>query len=108
MTPAARLIRETRIRAGLTQADVAARLGSTQAAVARLESPASNPTVATLNRVLEATGHRLELTAPPATPRVDDAQIIERLKMTPAQRLAAFQVSYNRTRDLVRKAKLDR
>ena len=34
-----------------------------QAAVARMERPGANPTVATLERLMHATGHRLELTA---------------------------------------------
>jgi transcriptional regulator with XRE-family HTH domain len=107
MTPA-QLIREARERAGLSQAEVGRRLGQTQAAVARLESPNANPTMETLDRVLKATGHRLELSARPATTHLDEAQIIERLKMTPAERLAVFQESYDRMRDLTRKAKLQR
>jgi hypothetical protein len=39
---------------------------------------------------------------------VDEAQLIERLKLTPAERLAAFENSYARTRELVSKAKLER
>jgi transcriptional regulator with XRE-family HTH domain len=106
MTPPHALIREARLKAGLTQAAVAARLGATQAAVARLERQGANPTVETLDRVMKAMGHRLELSARPNKPDVDEAQIIERLKMTPAERLRAFEKSYSRTRELVGKAKL--
>jgi transcriptional regulator with XRE-family HTH domain len=106
MTPPHALIREARLKAGLTQAAVAARLGATQAAVARLERQGANPTVETLDRVMKAMGHRLELSARPNTPDVDEAQIIERLKMTPAERLRAFEKSHARTRELVGKAKL--
>jgi transcriptional regulator with XRE-family HTH domain len=108
MTPPSALIRETRIQAGLTQAALAARLGATQAAVARLERPGANPTVETLDRVMKAMGHRLELSAQPNKSQVDEAQIIERLKLTPGERLRAFEESYARTRELVNKAKLER
>src|SRR6266571_865280 len=104
MSSAAALIREARVSAGLTQTAVAARLGATQAAIARLESPDANPTIATLTRVLEATGHRLELAAPRREAHVDEAQIAERLKLTPAERLVAFQASYEHMRKLIGKA----
>jgi hypothetical protein len=39
---------------------------------------------------------------------VDEAQIIERLKLTPAERLRAFEQSYARTRELVNKAQRQR
>jgi len=49
-----------RARAGakLTQAELAARMGTSQAFVARLESGRSLPTMRTLRRVGEATGTR--------------------------------------------------
>ena len=62
----------------------------TQPEVARLERPGSNPTAETLARVLEAAGHTLQL-APLG--QVDESQIIERLKLTPAERLATFSAS---------------
>lgn len=55
------LIREAREAAGLTQAELAERLGTTQSAVARLESGRSAPTVATLDRVAAALGLRLSV-----------------------------------------------
>jgi transcriptional regulator with XRE-family HTH domain len=108
MTPPSTLIRQTRLDAGLTQAAVAARIGATQAAVARLERPGANPTIETLDRVMKAMGHRLELSVRPSKSHVDEAQILERLKMTPAERLRAFEKSYAQTRELVNKAKLER
>lgn len=52
-----------RAEAGLTQAEVAARVGTTQSAIARLESaqPKHSPSVATLQRYAEALGCRLEI-----------------------------------------------
>lgn len=55
---AASLIK-ARIQAGLTQEEVAARMGTTQSAVARLEGGKSLPSTATLIRFARATGTRL-------------------------------------------------
>jgi transcriptional regulator with XRE-family HTH domain len=95
MEASALLLREARRRAGLTQAQLARRLGTSQAAVAKLERSASNPTVATLDRALRATGHRLELTAPERAPAVDETLIASYLRMSPAERLRAFQSSHD-------------
>ena len=48
-----------RTAAKLTQAEVAQRLGTTQSAIARLESGRVSPSFATLRRYAEATGTRL-------------------------------------------------
>jgi transcriptional regulator with XRE-family HTH domain len=52
-----------RARSGLTQADVAARVGTTQSAIARLESgtPKHSPSIATLQRYARAIGFRVEI-----------------------------------------------
>jgi len=52
-----------RARAGLTQAEVAKVVGTTQSAIARLESGARthSPSVATLQRYARALGYRLEI-----------------------------------------------
>ena len=52
-----------RAEAGLTQAEVAARVGTTQSAIARLESTTSghSPSIATLQRYARALGCRLEV-----------------------------------------------
>ena len=56
-------ILKARAAAGLTQADVAARIGTTQSAIARLESPVGkhSPSIATLQRYASALGYRLQL-----------------------------------------------
>ena len=56
-------ILKARAAAGLTQADVAARIGTTQSAVARLESPVGkhSPSLATLQRYASALGYRLQV-----------------------------------------------
>lgn len=60
MSVAALLVR-TRTAAGLTQAALAVRARTSQAAVARYESGAVSPSVATLERLVRAAGGRLEL-----------------------------------------------
>ena len=56
-------ILKARATTGLTQADVAARIGTTQSAVARLESPIGkhSPSIATLQRYASAIGYRLQV-----------------------------------------------
>ena len=51
-----------RNRSGLTQAEVAERMGTTQSVVARLEGGGSTPTWKTLQRYAQATNSRLHVT----------------------------------------------
>lgn len=60
----AELIR-ARIKAGLTQAQVAERMHSTQPAIARLENGGRIPSTRTLQRYARATGHRLRISLVP-------------------------------------------
>ena len=54
---------KARTESGLTQAEVAARLGTTQSAIARLESaePRHSPSIATLQKYAKALGYRVEV-----------------------------------------------
>lgn len=54
-----------RLRARLTQAEVAARIGSTQSAVARMESGRCKLSQSSLEKYAEATGSRLRITLEP-------------------------------------------
>ncbi len=54
----ARELIAARVRAGLTQAQLANRMGTTQSVVARLESGAQLPSVNTLLKFARATGSR--------------------------------------------------
>lgn len=98
------LVRSARLEAGLTQAQLAARLGVTQPTVAALERPGANPRVRTLERALAATGRQLQ-TALRRGPSVDETQIVERLRLSPADRLALFQRSQAGLQQLVREAR---
>jgi|SRR5882757_1067269 len=54
---------KARAAAGLTQAEVAARIGTTQSAIARLESAQlkHSPSIATLQRYAKAIGHTVQI-----------------------------------------------
>ncbi len=54
---------KARAEAGLTQAEVAARIGTTQSAIARLESaePRHSPSIATLQRYAKALGYKVRI-----------------------------------------------
>ena len=60
---------EARARAGLTQEQVAQRMNTTQAVVARLEGGGSKPSTNTLEKFAKATGSRLRITFEPADAR---------------------------------------
>ncbi len=62
----ARALIEARTRAGLTQEELAARMGTAQPVVARLESGRAAPSTRTLRRFAEATGTRLRIRFEPA------------------------------------------
>jgi transcriptional regulator with XRE-family HTH domain len=53
---------QARVRAGLTQAEVADRMGTSQSTVARLESGSAKPSLSTLKRFAQATGARVRIT----------------------------------------------
>lgn len=54
---------KARAASGLTQAELAARVGTTQSAIARLESgtPKHSPSLVTLQRYARAMGYRVEV-----------------------------------------------
>lgn len=55
------LIIKNRLKAGLTQAELAEKIGTKQSAISRLERGAYNPTVAFLRKVAEALGADLHI-----------------------------------------------
>jgi transcriptional regulator with XRE-family HTH domain len=55
-------IAKARARSGLTQAQIAEKMGTTQSAVARLESGKAKPSFSTLEKYAAATGSRLSIT----------------------------------------------
>ena len=53
------LVHRLRTDAGLTQADLATRMGTTQSAIARMEAGGSRPTLETLEKLARAVGSDL-------------------------------------------------
>lgn len=64
----ARAVIAARVTAGLTQEQLAQRMGTTQSVIARLESGRSRPSTQTLERLAAATGTRLKISFQPADP----------------------------------------
>ena len=60
---------DVRNRAGLTQHELARKMGTTQPVVARLESGRSRPSMRTLERLAKATGSRLVISFTPSQAR---------------------------------------
>lgn len=92
-------LKAARLRAGMTQAQVAERMGTTQSAVARWERGAVVPSLEAANRYLTAVGADLviggvAITIDVGRPSHDDgflapeekATLQRNLRMTPAQR----------------------
>ncbi len=63
--PVGAMLRSARRRAGLTQAEVAARVGTSQPVISAYEHDRRDPTLATFTRLVEATGARLDLRLTP-------------------------------------------
>jgi transcriptional regulator with XRE-family HTH domain len=85
----ARLLRAARVRAGLTQRELARRAGSCQSVVARVETGHTRPASDTLARLLAAAGFELRAELEPLP--VPDTHMLEDvariLALRPEQRL---------------------
>jgi transcriptional regulator with XRE-family HTH domain len=102
------LIRNARKRAGLTQSQLAERAGVAQSVIARLERGGGNPTFETLERVLHAAGHRLELTAvEQGLVTVDESLIRQQLALSPGERMHEFD-ALAATADMLSNARIRR
>ena len=99
------LVAKARKAEGLTQEQLARRMGTTQSAVARLEAGMSNPTLRTVEKALRACGHTLEPRARAFEDSVDESMIASALRMTPEERLAHHDRSRRNAVKLVRGAR---
>jgi transcriptional regulator with XRE-family HTH domain len=61
-------IAQLRRSAGISQAELARRMGTTQSAIARLEAGRLSPSFRTLHSAYAALGHQLELSSRPISP----------------------------------------
>ena len=93
------LIRSARRNAGLSQASLASKLGTTQSAIARLERDASSPRIETLERTLRACGHELKLDASPRRSSIDETLVAGMLRTAPGERIKSFERSYANVRE---------
>jgi transcriptional regulator with XRE-family HTH domain len=100
MSEAAALLKHARRQADLTQAELARRMGVSQAAIAKLERSGANPTFVTLDDAMRATGHRLVLASEPLRPGIDETLVVEQLGLTPDQRLAQLESMFEWGREL--------
>jgi transcriptional regulator with XRE-family HTH domain len=100
MSASATLLKDTRHKAGITQAELASRLGVSQAAIAKLERPDANPTIATLEDTLRTVGQRLVLTVEPLRPGIDETLVFEQLRLSPDERLTQLARMYEWGREL--------
>lgn len=57
----ARQLIETRIKRGLSQSELALKMGTSQSTIARLESGQSMPSLRTLNKFAQATNSELQI-----------------------------------------------
>ena len=83
------ILREARLRTGITQRELARRAGTSQSVVARIEQGRSDPSTATLARLLAAAGFELRAELTPIvvadTHMLDDVARI--LSLSPEERL---------------------
>ena len=79
------LLREARLRSGLTQSELAARLGKSQPVIARWESGDVLPSLETVREVIRGCGLELTFSITKADDS-NDAIIAAHLRMTPAER----------------------
>jgi transcriptional regulator with XRE-family HTH domain len=87
----AQIIQAARLKAGLTQAELAARLGRERAQIARWETGGQEPSFENLRSVVEACGFslRIEIAEREETPTLD-SELGESLPQAPQQRVQAL------------------
>lgn len=101
-TRASDVLRDARKRSRLSQTDVARRSGIAQSVISAYESGRREPGVQTLARLVEATGHHLELELVPAAdhrPGLPDTPLGRRLRR---RRQAILETAAKRGADNVR------
>ena len=82
-----RLLRNARVRHGVSQERLAIRAGTTQSAISRIEKERVSPTVQTLAELLHLLGEDLMLETELRDAGIDRTLIDERLRMSEEERL---------------------
>jgi len=81
------LLREARVRHGVSQERLAIRAGTTQSAISRIEKERVSPTVQTLEELLYLLGEDLLFITEQRDTGIDQTLIDERLQMSEEERL---------------------
>ncbi len=80
-------LRAARLRHGLTQASLARRAGTTQAAISRIESGLESPRFERFASLLRVLGEQATITIMPVEPELDPAELAHSRRLTFEQRL---------------------
>ena len=95
MSAPGEVIRQRRLAHGLTQAQLALRAGTTQAAISRLERGSISPTFETFERLLAVLGEECDLRV--RRPEADyDPVRMAALRARPPEQRSALAISWNR------------
>ena len=81
------LLKEARGRHGVSQKQLAMRASTTQSAISRIERDRVSPSVETLRELLYLLGEDLDLAVSPRDSGIDPTLNVERLKISPTERL---------------------
>lgn len=81
------LLRETRVRHRLSQAQLAVRAGTTQSAIARIEHDRTSPSIKTMTTLFQAMGEDFVFAARPRDWGVDLTLNRKNLEHTPTERV---------------------
>jgi transcriptional regulator with XRE-family HTH domain len=82
------IIRDARLRARLSQAELGQRIGRDRAQIARWEADAVQPAFETLVEVVQACGYELDFVLRPREPaRAQEAQLSKNLVRSPQDRV---------------------
>jgi transcriptional regulator with XRE-family HTH domain len=96
------LVREARLRHGLTQEQLAVRAGTSQAAISRIERGVVSPSFATVERLVGLVGETLTASSEPVDYGFDVTLIQSNLRLTPEERIRKQAAFANTVRDLQR------
>jgi transcriptional regulator with XRE-family HTH domain len=83
----AAIVREARRRQGISQAQLALRAGTSQHAVSLIERGLRRPSLDTLERLLLATGHRLDASLEPIPTEEDPIHLAANQRLSVGERV---------------------
>jgi transcriptional regulator with XRE-family HTH domain len=96
------ILRDARMRHGVTQKQLSSRAQTSQAAISRIERGVVSPTLDTATRLLDLLGEELHLSAEPIVYGHDRTLLRENLELTPEERIRKQAAWSNRVRTLPR------